>query len=322
LQDRRAQADAEFQRYLQSLATDLQIARTDADYRNNILDEQRYEEVVSYAVQHGLPLPPPRAVPGADEVWRRSISQAVSAGDQYTVSDQFMNAPEGGLAWLATSGLLRVSAEVGNVTMVRVLLAAGANPLAIENDTTALHIAAQRGHVDAMKGLINEAVWPSAESRVDFLMRLFGTAHAASVPALLDAVGGLEATDSRRFRPLHHAAADGRTPFVLSLLLARRPVVDAQNMLGQTALHLACHASRRDSARLLWEAGANVRAVTLHGVTPLHEAAASGNIPLINELLAKGALPTDAAAGGYLPVHFAEAAGEAEAARVLAVPGL
>jgi uncharacterized protein len=65
---------------------------------------------------------------------------------------------------------------------------------------------------------------------------------------------------------------------------------------------------RDAAAALLLAAGAAVDAVDRLGCTPMHLAAASGNVPLIRRLLAAGAR-VDAAAGeprgGAMPQHFA-----------------
>ncbi|MCO5546790.1 hypothetical protein L7F22_000226 [Adiantum nelumboides] len=73
--------------------------------------------------------------------------------------------------------------------------------------------------------------------------------------------------------PLHVAAASNRVEIVKFLLEwegLEKPEVEAKNMYGETALHLASKNGCSDVAKLLLEGKANLEAKTGNGMTPLH----------------------------------------------------
>lgn len=76
---------------------------------------------------------------------------------------------------------------------------------------------------------------------------------------------------------------------------------------GFTALHLACFFGARDTAVHLIDAGAETdcAARNASGVFPLHSAAASGSVEIVQALLAVGATPDVRQAGGFTALHSA-----------------
>ncbi len=53
-------------------------------------------------------------------------------------------------------------------------------------------------------------------------------------------------------------------------LLQRQARVDAKNVNGQTALHIACQNKQEDIARMLIDAGADANAWDIQGDAPIH----------------------------------------------------
>jgi ankyrin repeat protein len=119
--------------------------------------------------------------------------------------------------------------------------------------------------------------------------------------------------------PLHLAAAFGGEESV-RLLLARG--ADARqrskNPLDNTALHasLALRPSIQVAAWLLG-AGADINAKQHGGYTALHQAAASGNLEMIEFLLSRGADAGARTDDGKTPADLARERGKTEAAVVL-----
>jgi ankyrin repeat protein len=95
------------------------------------------------------------------------------------------------------------------------------------------------------------------------------------------------------FQPLGLACFFGRRD-AASLLLARGGDLNlpSRNSQRVMALHAALAGPTPDIARSLIDAGADVNAVQQDGVTPLMEAAAIGNLDLVQVLLAHGADPS------------------------------
>jgi ankyrin repeat protein len=77
---------------------------------------------------------------------------------------------------------------------------------------------------------------------------------------------------------------------------------------GWTPLHLAAFFGHLDAARLLLDAGADVRAVSHNSLknTPLHAATAGRHADIALTLLAAGADPSAVDAGGYTPLQIAK----------------
>lgn len=89
-------------------------------------------------------------------------------------------------------------------------------------------------------------------------------------------------------RPLHIAAASGRTEAV-RLLLALGADVNARNVCGVTPLHLAILNSASDLVERLLRAGADVNACAEQGATPLTLARMQGRRDIVERLRAAGA---------------------------------
>jgi ankyrin repeat protein len=92
------------------------------------------------------------------------------------------------------------------------------------------------------------------------------------------------------FQPLGLACFFGRRE-AARLLLDRGGALNtpSRNTQQVMALHAALAGPTPDLASWLIDAGADVNAVQQDGVTPLHEAAAIGNLTLVQLLLARGA---------------------------------
>ncbi|EQC31180.1 hypothetical protein SDRG_11106 [Saprolegnia diclina VS20] len=201
---------------------------------------------------------------------------------------------------------LHAAAANGHVEVVRVLLAAEADPFRT-NDHHQLprDVAAERGH-SAVVTCLNTAM----EQLSGFFQALYDVDEATilrllenNVPVSVPYTSTLalrqstpshsdtgdddnETTDG--MLPLHLASISGSEVVVAALLA--RPRIDV-NAVGRhpwrsTALHLA---ATNDGVgivvTLLLAAGAAVNAVNFVGCTPLHHAASTGNVPVAQALL-------------------------------------
>jgi len=142
---------------------------------------------------------------------------------------------------------------------VKVLLAAGANVNAADNDGTPLHAVAQQA---------------------DILLLV----------VLLAARANVNAKNKAHETPLHEAASCGSEE-AIRLLLGASATVNAQDKHGRTPLHFAANNRRGslEAVRLLIKSGATVGARDKGGMTPLHAAAEKSMVNIMKELLAAGA---------------------------------
>lgn len=109
------------------------------------------------------------------------------------------------------------------------------------------------------------------------------------------------------------AAAVGDAPRLRAALRADPGAARGFAVDGWTPLHLAAFFGRADAVEALLAAGADLRAVSrnAHGNMPLH-AALAGHAPgrIAVMLLARGADPRATDRAGYTPLHHAAARGD------------
>ena len=119
--------------------------------------------------------------------------------------------------------------------------------------------------------------------------------------------------------PLHLASAFGGPQVVKDLLLTGAdPNQYSKNALKNLPLHACLALSKSpESVALLLKHGADVNAKQHGGFTPLHQAAAAGDIENIKQLLAHGADPTASTNDGKTALEFAQTRGKQEAAALL-----
>jgi ankyrin repeat protein len=120
------------------------------------------------------------------------------------------------------------------------------------------------------------------------------------------------------FQPLPLAAFFGRRE-AAELLLARGGEVNtpARNALKVSALHAALAGPAPEIAHSLVAAGADVNAVQQDGVTPLMEAASTGQLELVRLLLAHDADPKAKDGKGRTAADFARERGRTAVIEIL-----
>jgi hypothetical protein len=120
-------------------------------------------------------------------------------------------------------------------------------------DSAEVPIEARRARSQASSGAIASAAAP------------------APAPALQSAVPMAAARLLDPAAELRHAAGNGDMP-ALRAALERRPLIDARDADGRSALMLAVLRGRGEAVDALLAAGADPNAADVHGVTPLHAA--------------------------------------------------
>lgn len=153
------------------------------------------------------------------------------------------------------------AAENGRLTMLEKLLSRGAPATANIGGTTALHLAAEKGHEEIVDLLIRDGADVHAKI-TDGKQRLFSYA------------GGYSRNHYRSgnligYTALHFAAANGHEE-VIEKILAMGASIECRNAEMETPLHLAAYAGRVKAVQKLVGKGAKVDALAWVDNTPLH----------------------------------------------------
>ena len=140
------------------------------------------------------------------------------------------------------SAAIHLAAESGNLGLVLLLVARGADVSTPSGSGTPLYCAALSGHAELAQYLIQNGADPNAPG--DDVMRApplhvaAAAGHLAVVVLLIDHGADVGACDPEGYTPLHGAAGTGSVE-VARLLLHRGANVNATADTGETVLHFA-----------------------------------------------------------------------------------
>ena len=194
--------------------------------------------------------------------------------------------------------------------------------------TTPLHWAAQYGHAELVKLLLDRGANPDSKCIVGRtpLHRTAEYGHTDLVKLLMDRGADPNEADKSGTTPLHWAAKSGRACLV-KLLIERGADPDKKDDTGKTPLFKAVeynqferHTEATDSVRILLDGGADPN-VHAWDPTPLHRAAEFGRKDLVKLLLERGADPNETDGVGSTLLHWAAQFGKADLVRLLMKKG-
>ncbi|MCJ1350694.1 MAG: hypothetical protein MMC33_000675 [Icmadophila ericetorum] len=205
------------------------------------------------------------------------------------------------------------AAEGGQLRRLEILLQAGANPDAEDQDgCTALQRAVYNGYEDCAELLLdngadinteaprasdsNLRLLLSRRAKINTIGDLSGSAlhtssrygNTAVVELLLSKGAEINMVNVDGLTALMLAASYGNTA-VIELLLSKGAEIDVVSMNGWTALTLAANYGNTAVVELLLSKGAEISVVDVDGWTALMLAASHGNTAVIERLLSKGA---------------------------------
>ncbi|AVP88191.1 Putative ankyrin repeat-containing protein [Candidatus Phycorickettsia trachydisci] len=155
-----------------------------------------------------------------------------------------------------------------------------------KNGDTSLHIAAQEGHLDIVKKLLDYKANIEATNKGGWtpLLKAAQRGHCQVVQLLLNEGANIEAATQAGDTPLHYAAENGHTKTV-ECLLDKKAYLETTTQMGNTPLHLAAGNGHAATVKLLLDKGANIEAINNSGYTPLFVARYHEYQDVVEELL-------------------------------------
>ncbi|KAL6831285.1 ankyrin repeat-containing domain protein [Trichoderma sp. SZMC 28015] len=185
--------------------------------------------------------------------------------------------------------ILHFTAANGKASMVKFLLDHGANLEAKTNKgDTPFGLALWNEKPEVAKLLLHRGA--NIEAQLSNLgdTQLHIVAHKGKIDMgkfLLDYGANIEAKRNDGNTPLYHAISNGKINMA-NLLLNRGANIDAlQNEYGQTILHIMASEGKTDMVKFLLDHGADIKAETKSGNTPLSWAALEGKKDVVKLLV-------------------------------------
>ena len=189
-----------------------------------------------------------------------------------------------------------------------------------EDNMTPLHLALEKGHVRAVRSLLECCADVTAQNEYGLtpLHLALKKGQAEVVGMLIEHGADATAEVENGETPLDMASRTGQVE-VASMLIKHGADLTTQNKYGETPLHVASKAGQLEVASMLIERGADVTALTT-GIlkeTPLDLASVCGRMEVAGMLIDRGADVTAQNEREVAPLHLASQAGQVEVVGVL-----
>ncbi|RYP73230.1 hypothetical protein DL769_004250 [Monosporascus sp. CRB-8-3] len=215
---------------------------------------------------------------------------------------------------------LHFAAERDHVNIARLLLEHGADPNAVRSDqSTPLHLAVEKGDVEFISLLLDKKATLNVLNRSHQTpLRLAAANGEHDITGFLLERDGIDVNtpDTRGETVLHDACAKGWEDIV-EQLLRKEAAVDVQDDKERSPMHDASMCDNVEVVRKLIAAEASVDIRDASGRTPIYEASAHGNADIAEELITGGASVNIHDMTGKTPLHVASAHDYARVVEVL-----
>ena len=211
------------------------------------------------------------------------------------------------------------AAKEGDSDRVDILLAAGANPNAVDKKgSTALMYAAGKGHAEIAKSLLDAEANPNVVDDDGWTALIVATfeGHYEFVKILLDGEANPNVAGKDDWTALIQAAINGNTE-ISKIMLSAGANPNAADNEGRTALMGAAFEGHAEVAKILLDGGANPNAAKDGGFTALIFSTEEGHSEVAKVLLDGGANPNAVLSSGETALIYASNKGHAEVAKVL-----
>lgn len=219
-----------------------------------------------------------------------------------------------------TQNALYAAATSGDVEGIRRSISAGANinaPTAA-NDRTALHWAAQKGHLSCVEALLElgAARYMRDASGLTPLMTAVKEGHLSVCAKLIEAGDDINTVHDETGKTLVHIAVGNHNLEIMRYLIQHNADINAKDKAGDTPISLAAEQGLTDVYEVLKDAGAYLSFRNRKGQLPgevlkakldaeLYQAASANKVQECREAIRKGANVNAPQYTGKTPLHAA-----------------
>lgn len=196
------------------------------------------------------------------------LMKTVMAGDEAAFDAVLATHPE--LDWQDSEDktTMHIAAQLGRVSMIRKLAAAGAKLDIIDkSQRTPLALAAEEGQLDAAKALVDAGAGPQVEADKYAITLAADKKRYDVMRFLLSKHFPVDYMPPATGSPLMKASLNDDVEMI-KILLAAGADKDLRNYMNSTALHYAAGSNKHEAARYLIGEGANTEITDIHGMTP------------------------------------------------------
>ncbi|XP_048769523.2 uncharacterized protein LOC125675771 isoform X2 [Ostrea edulis] len=218
---------------------------------------------------------------------------------------------------------LRLAAAKGEMDMVRDLLGLRTPLQPDKEGRTPLHFAAQNGHLDICRLLIQHGCHPDDQDQVRYtaLHRASSQGHTEVIELLINQHCSIDIQDENGNAAIHEAAWHGFSR-TLDVLIKHDCNIIITNKAGFTALHLSAQNGHNQSTRILLLAGCNSDLKNNYGDTALHTAARYGHAGVTRILISARCSLNEQNKNGDTALHIASALKRRKIAKLLVDAGV
>ena len=137
-------------------------------------------------------------------------------------------------------------------------------------------------------------------NQVEKIFKIVGADDGIPIDAPIAQIGGMTSL-------MHSAAVSGNT--VMNAIIQKGPAIGKRDTTGRNALHYSCRAGNQKTTKILLEAMSEEEKeqATNGGITPLMSAVQSGDVNVVQMLLAAGCDPTKQDLLGQSVLFYARA---------------
>lgn len=186
---------------------------------------------------------------------------------------------------------LHVASRLGNLSIVRILVSAGASLTTVDcNGEIALLHAARHGHIDSLQFLIMAGSCLTTQNKEgeNALHVASAWGHHNCVSTLVENGATTDTVNNYGASPLHVALSRRNSNIALYLIHVAAADYELQDMAGDTPLHVAAREGLLSVVQALCSLNCAVDIPNRQGLYPIHLAARQGHTEIVRSLCLAG----------------------------------